>query len=303
MRYIINYMRKERGQTVLILILVMTVALAIGISVIQRSLSDLSTSSKVEQSSRAYSAAEAGIEKAIQSDQVNAPITPSLDLGNSSKFQDAQTTRIPVPNQALEYPPLAKEELAQVWLANPDTLAKYYNQPDMDIYWGNPGVSDSDTPAIEITIIYETSTGTYQSKRYFYDLLANERGNGFDASVSCPSDAIQTSSSPTVAKTFLCKKRIVVDSTVLENLSKLILLRARLLYNSTSQAFAVQPLRVNCAVPTDCSLPPQARLFTSTGVSGETQRKVQVFRLDKVVPPYFDYAIFSAGEINKAPPP
>ena len=41
---------------ILILVLVMTVALAIGISVIQRSLSDISTATKVEQSSRAFSA-------------------------------------------------------------------------------------------------------------------------------------------------------------------------------------------------------------------------------------------------------
>src|SRR3989339_1641784 len=60
--------RRQAGQVILILILVMAVALAIGISVIQRSLSDISTSSKVEQSSRAFSAAEAGIEKALRGD-------------------------------------------------------------------------------------------------------------------------------------------------------------------------------------------------------------------------------------------
>jgi len=49
----------------------------------------------------------------------------------------------------------------------------------------------------------------------------------------------------------------------------------------------------------DCSLPPQARKLIATGISGQTQRRIQVFRLDKVVPPYFDYAIFSTGEINK----
>ncbi|MCR4305669.1 MAG: pilus assembly PilX N-terminal domain-containing protein, partial [Candidatus Daviesbacteria bacterium] len=255
-------MRNQKGQTVLILILVMTVALAIGISVIQRSLSDLSASSKVEQSSRAYSAAEAGIEKAILTNQnINIPV----ELGNNAKITEVTTDLLPDDNQALEYPPLAKEELAQVWLANPETLAKYYDQQEIDIYWGDPDVADSDTPAIEVTIIYETSAGEYQSKRYFLDRLANTRKNDFDSSVSCPSDAIQTSLSPTASKTFLCKENIDVSPTTLPNLSQLILLRARLLYNNTSQAFAVKP--------TAGSLPKQARLYTSTGESGNTQRK------------------------------
>src|SRR5204863_1532604 len=59
-------MEKMRGQVLLILLLVMTVGLAIGLSIIQRSLSDVSTASKIEQSSRAFSAAEAGIERALK---------------------------------------------------------------------------------------------------------------------------------------------------------------------------------------------------------------------------------------------
>ena len=55
----------KKGQILLALILVMTVALAIGLSVIQKSLVDVSTSTKVEQSSMAFSAAEAGIERSL----------------------------------------------------------------------------------------------------------------------------------------------------------------------------------------------------------------------------------------------
>lgn len=281
-------MGNQRGQVILILILIMTVALAIGLSVIQRSLSDVSTATKLEQSSRAFSAAEAGIEKAIQQ---NSSIA-SLTLDNNAVIEGVDKNDIPSANQALEYPPIAKEEMAQVWLASPSDLSVGYNANSLDIYWGNAGVASSDEPAIEITVVYLNTSNEYTNKKYFYDRDAATRNNGFNAtSINCPSDSITTSLSPLVAKTFFCKRTIDVSNSVLTGLSRLILLRARLLYNGTSQAFAVKPV--------SGSLPAQASLFTATGASGQTQRKVQVFRLNKVVPPFFDYAIFSAGEINK----
>ncbi|MBI4036045.1 pilus assembly PilX N-terminal domain-containing protein [Candidatus Daviesbacteria bacterium] len=274
---------REKGQVVLILILVMTVALGIGISVVQRSLSDVSTASKVEQSSRAFSAAEAGIEKAIQT----GATVDEFTLDNNSSAVDMNT--VPAGTNALEYPPIGKEEMAQVWLANPSDLAKVYDYSTLAVYWGNAEVTaGSDRPAIEITVIYDAS-GEYKSHKYFLESISG-RSAGFDV-VTCSSPAIPTSLSPDTDKTFLCGKDIDVSSTTLPGLSKLILLRARLLYSSTSQAFAVRP--------NSGSLPVQAKIFTATGTSGQTQRKIQVFRLDKVVPSFFDYAIFSAGTINK----
>lgn len=292
-------MKNQKGQVLLILILVMTVALAIGISVVQRSLSDISTASKIEQSSRAFSAAEAGIEKAIQEvAQGNYSAVSSFNLDNNAVVQGVDKNAIPTTGQALEYLPLAKEEMAQVWLANPSDLSSAYTgcttptNCTLDIYWGNVGVTSSDEPAIEITIVYQNTANEFKSKKYFLDRNAASRQNNFDSSsITCPSNSITTSLSSSTAKSFFCKKTIDVSSSVLTNLSKLILLRARLLYSDTSQSFAVRP--------TSGSLPIQARIFTSTGTSGGTQRKVQVFRLDKVVPSYFDYAIFSAGEISK----
>lgn len=282
-------MKNQQGQIVLILILVMTVALAIGLSVIQRSLSDVSTSTKVEQSTRAFSAAEAGIEKAIQK---KGGIGTPFDLGNNSSIERVDKVDIPG-DVALEYLPISKEELAQVWLANPGDLSQVYTgctAPGvcyLGIYWGDEG--NTDHPAIEVTVIYDAS-GVYKSKKYYLDRDAAVRGNGFDPVVNCPSSPIVTSlnSSP---KTFYCSKNIPVDSGTLPGISKLIMVRARLLYAVVSHSFAVKPVTG--------SLPVQASIYTSTGSSGGTQRRIQVLRLDKVVPFYFDYAIFSVGDINK----
>lgn len=282
-------MKNQKGQIILILVLVMTVALSIGISVIQRSLSDIATSTKVEESSRAFSAAEAGIDKAIQNSQ---PISVPIPLGNESTIQSVNVNSVPEANQALEYPPITKEQFAHVWLANPDTLAQVYTDGTLGIYWGNSDASGDGRPAIEITVVYLNTSNVYKSKKYFYDKSELNRPNGFDKlTTGCPSEPIDTSRS--TQKRFFCKKDICVDNTAacLPGLSKLILVRARLLYNSKPQAFAVKP--------TSGSLPVQARTFTSTGIAGQTTRKVEVFREDNVVPFYFDYGVFSAGEINK----
>lgn len=280
-------MVNEKGQVILILILVMTVALAIGVSVIQRSLSDISTSTQVEHSSRAFSAAEAGIEKAIQS----GPVTVPINLGNDATINSVQVEDVPAAGQALEYPALVREQLAQVWLANPIDLAPGYAAETLDVYWGEDGITGVGVPAIEITVIYQDSSNAYRSGKYFLDRDVNTRRNGFTEPASCNHTAISTSLSPT-PKTFMCRERIYVNNTALPGLNKLILLRARLLYNNTAQPFAVGPTSGQ-------SLPVQSKQITSVGTSGNTQRVVTLFKLEKVVPQYFDYGIFSVGQISK----
>lgn len=292
-------MSNDKGQVILILILVMTVALSIGLSVVQKSLVDVSTASKVEQSSRAFSAAEAGIEKALRfttgTDCTNAvdPLNCQNFSGNSAqiaRIEDAGllplTAVAPEAQAALEYPPLAKEDVVQVWLADPAAslpacAVPYvcYSQPTLDVYWGN---SDTDKAALELTLVYfDSENAKYAFKKWYLDHSSSTRINGFDKTSLC---------NKTPWERYQCYKQL----TGLP--SRLMLLRARLLYNSASQPFAVKAVDT-CG--TGCSLPPQARSIISTGAAGETQRKVKVFQLNKVVPPFFDYAIFSAGEIKK----
>ncbi len=293
-------MNNEKGQLILVLILVMVVALGIGLSVVQKSLVDVSTSTKVEESSRAFSAAEAGIEKALQAD---SPIA-SLDLGNQAQITGVDKSEIPpIPGVgssqiALEYPPLSKEEIAQVWLADPAAnlpnctpLFVCYTQNSLDVYWGLPNTSDKEKPAIEIKVI-EYSGGAYNSRPFYLDPVSSRAAssNFTDVSSGCSNTLPPITTTYGATRSFYCK-------WTLSGLSpSLMLLRVRILYSSASQPLAVQAVGT-CGK--NCSLPTQARIFTSTGISGETQRKVSIFRLDKVVPPYFDYAIFSAGEINK----
>lgn len=296
-------MKKQGGQVILMLILVMSVALAIGLSVIQKSLTDVSTSTKVEQSARAFSAAEAGIEKALQvpgsigvgsTAMVNLPETNSQaqvqDMGLMPAIPSAGTRQVP-----LEYPPLSKEKVAHVWLADLNSTtnppATYYTQNSLDIYWGSSDPNDK--AALELTLVYYDGS-KYQSRKWYLDQTVRTPPNNFDTSPNC------TDSGHTIGTNkYRCHKKLG-DGTGVNNdplQSGLMLLRARLLYNSQSQPFAVQAVGICGAI--NCYLPPQARQLISRGQSGQTQRTVRLFQEYKVVPPYFDYAIFSVGEIRK----
>ncbi len=138
-----------------------------------------------------------------------------------------------------------------------------------------------------------TSTYTYQSYKSYIDNPSAERGssgNGFDTSrATCTGFTLRNA-------TYQCITRLDMSFIPQDGISRSILIRARMLYNASSQPFAVQAIGT-CGQ--DCSLPPQSRSITSTGVSGEAARKVQVIQTYKVVPPYFDYAAFAAGTISK----
>ena len=287
---------RQAGQVILILILIMTVALAIGLSVIQRSLSDVSTATKLEQSSRAFSAAEAGIENKLSggtgslnflnngaiaevSGGDDSPCIP----GSSGCAQGSGALQDP-----FEYPPLAKEEVAHIWLANYKSSSnpppEGYKQDTLDVYWGN---STTDPAALELTLVHHDGT-QYKSKKWYLDQTTRSPANNFEA-VTCTGNYSLAG--------YQCKYTIGAAADPKGVLPPgLMLLRARLLYNATSQPFAVQAVN-NCGA--DCSIPLQSKSLIATGTAGATQRKVKLFQEAQVVPFYFDYAIFSAGEINK----
>ncbi len=316
----------EQGQILLTLVLVVLVSLTIGLSISQRAITNLSTSTKTEQSSRAFSAAEAGIEQALRT---NAEV-PNLSFDNQSKATVSSTGLLPVYRQALEYPPISKADFGQIWLAKPQDLTYYYSQDTLSVFFGNAGqdYSNDDTkPAIEINLVTQDGNN-YLSTRYYFDSdLSRITGNNFihpnqalDPRHQYSGDRCQTeaeavencsqgdpfciNSSNSLSaplpedRRFLCK---VTISTKPNDPNEIpILVRFRLLYSNTKQRFAFKPVTAGCQ--TDdyiCSLPPQAVIYTSVGTSGDTQRRIQTFQETTVVPQFIDYAIFSNGSINK----
>lgn len=282
---------KESGQIIIILLLMMLVGLSIGLVITQRSVTDVATSTQSEQSQRAFSAAEAGIEQALS--QNSAP--PDLSLGNESKAQVSGAGAVPIgiapgeiDGQALEYPPIDKTKTAHFWIANPDDLSPVGNLPDtMEVYFGNP--STTDLPAVEVNLITKEA-GVYKSNRRFFDSDATRRNdNQFEAPASCVGNpqivniANIKNESPSA---FYCRATISYAA-----LAEPMIVRVRLLYSNGKHKIALKP-KVGF-------LPPQAEIYTSVGSAGQSQKTLRVFRMKKVVPFLFDFALFSAGDISK----
>lgn len=345
--FINNQNVSQNGQIVILLLLITLVALTIGLVITQRSVSNVLTSSQTEQSARAFSAAEAGLELAFQSP---SPISASLSLGNESSVT-VDVATAPTGSQALEYPPVGKETTIQFWLADPSETPpeNYYLQPSFDIYFGNEwlgerGGTDPDygykynaqnekvpieyeeQPAIEVNVISRINSGstpgTYESKKYFFDSARGVSApdterlsrNGF-CPATCGSSVLPIASFYGTGRQFYCM--VTVPPTPPDcntqpavepgfgpyqpspnpNNVQPIMARVRFFYSDEKQKIALSPRPG--ATPPGNILPPQAKIFTSTGVAGDSQKQIRVFRMPQVALPFFDYAIFANGNIEK----
>lgn len=286
------------GQVIIILLLVMVVSLAIGLSVVGRSITEISTSTNSESSSRAFSAAEAGIEKLLyDSLQDNFGATGNqaiTTLTNQSEAQISWDADLPKANTALEYPPFGKESFAQFWLADPATLASFYTANNFDLYFGDPSYPYADNPdnypAIEVHVI-SLSGGVYTSTAYYFDSKTETTRSGFLGCIAPRGTKdnpllLKTNNNSTATSKFLCK----VNVSYLGNYP--VMVRVRMLYTNSTHPVALQPA-------TGGSFPPQARIFNSKGTSGNVQRNLQVFQEINFMPHILDYAIFSLGALEK----
>ncbi len=318
----------QKGQIIIILLMIMVVALALGLVVTQRSISDVAISTETDQASKSFSAAEAGLEKAFDpSSFPSSSSSPlSLNLGNESSAEVSKTRLPKMDFYPLEYPPIGKETIAQVWFEDPalplpspgSDWPNNYSSSEFDVYFGNPlfctiSSGSGDCPAIELNaILFNTSSKTYYSHKFFFDSKARTPANGFVPPNTLPPprvprcdsagiDITDTVSQVIGIRKYLCKATVPTDcpsgsypfcSPIRFNSGdNLVLVRIRLLYNNKKHPVAIAPQNDN--------LPEQATLYSSKGITGQTLKEIQIFKLDNVVPPWFDFAIFSAGDINK----
>lgn len=297
--------KNQSGQVIIILLLLMLVGLSVGLALTQRSVTDVATSTQGEQSSRAFSAAEAGLEKALSG---SIPLGGAVTLDNSSQAQVALSPLLPITGtfSAIEYPPIGRETTAQFWFVDP-TLAvptSFYNNNGIDLYFGNAGTTDK--PAVEVRIIMLSNNNFYTKNYYFDSDPARAAANGF-MPVTCAVPEILANGILGVNHSFYCKKTIGNNSPAanipfpdLGNTGQncpnascmLIMARVRLLYVNENHSLALAPRG-------SAQFPPQIQIYNATGTSGQSEKQIQAFRVKDVVPPWFDFAIFSVNEIIK----
>lgn len=316
--------KNQKGQVIIVMLLTTLVALSIGLIITQRSITDVTTSSQTEQASRAYSAAEAGIERALIKGTPGGPTLTitKLELNNQAEARDIKVTpAIPSgtnPEEAFEYPKISKEVIANFWLANPDpdnnpetsNIDPYYTNPRINIYFGNED-PNPDPPAVEVTIVTkDTSVGgnnQYYANKYFFESDPTRLSSGFEpvaSGNSSPKTYNPSTETLTVspfyrsASIYIVKTQKTNEPCTLPNNCFPVLARVRILYSNTAQKVAMGPPEGASCPPGSC-LPPQANYYSATGRSGQSEKKIQLFKGIFTIPIFFDFAIFSSGDIEK----
>lgn len=295
----------EAGQAVLIVLLSLSVVLVVVMYILSRSITDISLSTKDENAMRAFSAAEAGIEKALVTGS-----TGPLEIGDASF--NASVTDFAAGQASVVYPVSLKSgELATFWFVEHDSDGNLvcdathpcFSGNRFVLCWGDPDTSDSlaTTPAIELTVYYTTTPldmTTLQVARGTYDVNAARRDtvaipNHFDAAtnVAC-----------TIAgQDFQFRKGLYFHTTnpnlgVPNSETQGIVLYAtvKMLYN-TSVGHKIGLSIISSTSP----LPSQGSLIDSLGSYGGANRRISVYQLHPVVPPIFTNVLYSGTGITK----
>ncbi len=268
-----------RGQVLLITVLVLSIAVTIALSLIGRSVTDVSMSRNMEESARAFSAAEAGIEEALRTNTqaTNTTYTPGAGYtSNISVIGD--TTGVHT------LPTITVGQAETVWLVGHTALnaideSSYYDNSTIDICW----VHSTPAPALEVAIYYK-SGGTYLVARGGYDPDAERRlVNNFlpvdDDNAGCG------------ATNDVYRQTVTIPAGIP------LFMRIRPYYKSATVSIA----------PLDgTSLPKQGLEVSSVGCTqitasgcteGGVTRKIVVRRQYAGPATIFDYSVFSQGSL------
>ena len=261
-----TYAVHERGQVLLVVVLLMVVVLTIGLSLATRNITNLRQASEDDSSQRAFSAAEAGLQVALES---NTTI-PETDFSGSTYEAQVRTV------QSHEFViqdgrPIAANESVDIWLADYPAYTSKWNRP-LIIAWGNPGETEPcQSAALVIAVLSGQNTASPSIQQYAFDPCS--RGNSF----STPSEVIGPYR--VAGKDFHYRATIPA-------ITNGIIARVMPVYASTSFA-------VTSGNPAN-RLPIQGRIIESTGKSGDTQRKIVVVQGNPKLPlEIFPYVLFT----------
>lgn len=260
---------KERGQVLLIIILVMVVVLTVGLSVISRSITTLRTSREEASSQKALAAAEAGIEELLKANTATSIAEPSFAQDTSFTASSIEVSGANLLIQGGNN--VLKDEGADIWLVPhnpPPDETPNFSLPwtgSLTIYWGDLAVA-CDNPAIEVAVVSGTVSLPVLTRSAHDPCSTRRSSNNFSSG----------SGGGTVSgKAFFRSTTISVTSGFL--------VRVVPLYGST-------PIGVIASI----ALPSQGIVIDSTGDSGGTKRKINVFKGYPQLPiQYFSYGLFS----------
>jgi hypothetical protein len=291
----------QGGQALLLVLLSMAVVLTIVLSVLSRTITDITVTSREEEALRAFAAAEAGIERALI---IGSNVG---DFGDSASFT-ATISNFGRQQSEYVYPEkLLSGETAIIWFVDHDDddghltcdTGECFAGSSIKVCWGEPETaSDSDTtPAIETSIFYANTPGDYSTIRIARDTRDPNRNR--DVPNSFQADGIGTTC--VIEDQEFAFRKILNFGTDLDIpagsysvQNGLQFAKIRILYNTD----AAHTIGVDIS-DSGGTLPSQGVRIESAGSAGEANRRIEVYQTFGELPPIFDAALFSPGGIIK----
>ncbi len=275
----------KQGQILILVLLAVVVVLAIGLSVASRNITNLRTSTQTEQSQRAFTAAEGGVEDVLSNlEQIGEDI--ALNTGASGCNIAGDTADCDVGVGGLDASVQVKSSRvyqAAIQLGNVAQIdLSGFNGDHVKVEWAKEddefSVDDGGSAAVEISLVYGASP--YNIERWYFP------GTISGAARSETSGSNPSGTSSCVPSGF--EHCVDVDVSSFQPPQ---VLRIRPFFTRTTVKVA----------GVDDDLEPQTYDVSSTATTeiGVT-RKVQVSRSAlPQVPAVFDYAIYSENDIIK----
>lgn len=294
----------QSGQALVLVLLSLAVILTIVLFILSRSITDIAVSSRSEEAIRAFSAAEAGVEKAL----VIGSGSPTTTIGNASF--SANVTDVGKGSTNFVYPlGLNSGDGATLWFVAHDSSNDNlvcdagnacFTGKTLKVCWGNPDTSGSSgtAPAIEVSIFYDTTPGDASTVRVARAAFDPNGGRLSANSFSAPDSGGCTVG----GETYQFQKTIdfsalttPIPAGSYDSQNGLQFARVRFLYNTDT----AHKLGFDVNFPGNSTLPSQGLLIDSTGKAGESNRRLSVFQGWPEVPAVFQYAIYTPGGLSK----
>lgn len=294
-------MKNQKGQALLLVLLALAVTLTVVLSAVSRSTTDISISTQEEDSLRAFSAAEAGIEESLSSGS-SVGIT---SLSNDAEFE---TTVVEAQSgNSFNYPAdRLSGESGTFWFVSHDvdgdltcSSLPCLAANTLEFCWGDPSTPvDNTSPAVEVSIFYDTSGQVVSSGNFSSVEVAREAFDGVAARASLNNFSSASSGCTVGSENYQFSSGSIslpaLGIPCSGTTGCLLMARARLIYNENTP----HPVAIN-ANAVGGSLPAQGIQIDSTGTAGDSTRRVNVFQSYAEFPEVFEAGVFGVQNLVK----
>ncbi len=301
MNSLLKRFQNQSGQALLLVLLSMAVILTVVLSILSRSILDVAVTTGEEEALRAFSAAEAGIERALI---VGTDIGKTL-IGDA-EFRATVSGFASGLKEFVHPISIYSGESIVAWFVAHDDNRDFicslekpcFTGDTLKVCWGKDGTgaSDATTPAIEVIIVYAETPGDYSTVKVARVAVDPNTGRGLPVNFedTDPGGCTIGGQNLPFQKT-IDLFSLGIPAATYSTQNGLQYARIKTFYNTS----VAHPIGIDVNFAGNSVMPSQGLEIESSGSAGDANRKISVFQSYGEPPSVFDSAVFSTGGIVK----